>query len=145
MKLQMCQWTQRYWRQTVETFHGCVLDVTNKFVYVWAVDLRLFLCILLILHFLLFEFKNIEIIFIAIVLNFFSQLFWVIFHYCRNEMEDYKFLFKVVLIGNAGVGKCSWFKILVWLLKHEFPFKLKWKKRFINVENHFIFADLFLS
>lgn len=24
---------------------------------------------------------------------------------CRNAMEDYKFLFKVVLIGNAGVGK----------------------------------------
>lgn len=23
----------------------------------------------------------------------------------RNEMEDYKFLFKVVLVGNAGVGK----------------------------------------
>lgn len=21
-------------------------------------------------------------------------------------MEDYKFLFKVVLVGNAGVGKC---------------------------------------
>lgn len=23
----------------------------------------------------------------------------------RNAMEDYKFLFKVVLVGNAGVGK----------------------------------------
>lgn len=28
-----------------------------------------------------------------------------LFYFYRNAMEDYKFLFKVVLIGNAGVGK----------------------------------------
>ena len=25
--------------------------------------------------------------------------------WCEQKMEDYKFLFKVVLVGNAGVGK----------------------------------------
>ena len=29
----------------------------------------------------------------------------IINRWCEQKMEDYKFLFKVVLVGNAGVGK----------------------------------------
>lgn len=29
-------------------------------------------------------------------------------------MEDYKFLFKVVLIGNAGVGELFWVLVILW-------------------------------
>lgn len=35
----------------------------------------------------------------------FSLILYVFTLYFQFTMEDYKFLFKVVLIGNAGVGK----------------------------------------
>lgn len=61
--------------------------------------------------FLSFEFiqtttKN-KILFIKIIMLKSIYFFLHFIFSRRNDMEDYKFLFKVVLIGNAGVGECN--------------------------------------
>lgn len=88
---------QRSQCQSTEALTGCVLLIQGTSTgSLSAVDLNFarFLFSFQFLFFYLFISKNIYLI--SPIKNYFFSF---------TAMEDYKFLFKVVLIGNAGVGK----------------------------------------
>lgn len=93
MKLQMCQCTQRTTVKTLNLLLAAYFHYINNRSF--SVSGRFEFCLILFFWFIFRKYFSRNLI---LKLYFF-------FLSSRYAMEDYKFLFKVVLIGNAGVGE----------------------------------------